>query len=167
LCDGIRLYSLYAPNGRKLNDPHWYFKLDFLRLVKATVDVDEPALVAGDFNVQPAPIDVYDPKAWKNRNHGSPPEREAIAALMEKGLRDVTREQLPQPGVYTWWNYRPGQFEKNKGMRIDLALCTEDLAERVTEVWIDRDERASASTSDHAPLVVDLELDLNLDRDRD
>ncbi len=157
VCGGIRLHNVYVPNGRKLEHEQWYVKLAWLKLLHTLVDVTEPVLVAGDFNVQPTELDVYDPRAWRNRNHGSPPERAALAALLAKGLRDVTREHLPDGGIYTWWNYLAGQFEKNKGMRIDLALCTPDVADRVTRVWIDLDERRSTNTSDHAPLVVDLD----------
>lgn len=155
-CDGIRMWCVYVPNGRKREDPHWYFKLDWLGRLHDAVDVAEPAIVAGDFNVQRADIDVYDPTRWRNRNHATPEERARLASLIELGLRDVLREHHPDPGTYTWWNYRPGQFGKNNGMRIDLALCTDDVADRVTGVWIDREERAKPVTSDHAPVVVDL-----------
>ncbi len=155
-CGGVRVWTAYVPNGRKREDPHWYFKLDWLARLRGAVDVAEPTIVAGDFNVQRADVDVYDPKRWRNRCHATPEERAALAALIDGGLRDVLREQRPEPEVYTWWSYRPGQFEQNKGMRIDLALCTDDVADRVTDVWIDRAERAKPVTSDHAPVVVDL-----------
>ncbi len=103
---------------------------------------------------------------WRRRTHASPPERAGIAALVDLGLRDVTREHLPGPGVFTWWSYRPGQFELNRGLRIDLALCSAPVADRVQRVWIDTAERAGAMkvegaggeapVSDHAPLVLDL-----------
>lgn len=156
VCGGIRFRCVYVPNGRKAHDPHWYFKLAWLERLRSIVDMSVPTVVSGDFNVQRADIDVYDPKRWRNRNHATPEERAAFAALVDLGLRDVLRERHPGPDVYTWWNYRPGQFDKNKGMRIDLALCTPDVADRVTDVWIDRGERARATTSDHAPVVFDL-----------
>jgi exodeoxyribonuclease III len=159
-CAGVRCWSVYVPNGRKREDPHWFFKLDWLRRLRDALatDVrdDVPTIVAGDVNVQRADIDVYDPKRWRNRNHATPEERSAIAAVIDTGLRDVMRERHPDPGVYTWWSYIPGQVAKNKGMRIDLVLCTPDVADRVTDVWIDREERAKPVTSDHAPVVVDL-----------
>jgi exodeoxyribonuclease-3 len=155
-CGGVRVWTVYVPNGREREHPHWYYKLDWLGRLRATVDVSEPTIVAGDFNVQRADVDVYDPKRWRNRCHATPEERAALAALIDGGLRDVLREQQPGADVYTWWSYRPGQFDKNKGMRIDLALCTDDVADRVTDVWIDREERAKQITSDHAPVVVDL-----------
>ena len=156
-CDGTRVHSVYAPNGRRFKDAQWYFKLDWLRLLRATVDGESATILAGDFNVQPTSMDVYDPAAWKNRNHGSEPERTAIRDLIDTGLRDVTREHLPGPGIYTWWNYRPGQLEKNRGMRIDLALCSDDVADRVTGVWIDRSTREAERPSDHAAVVVDID----------
>lgn len=160
ICGGIRTWCVYVPNGRKREDPHWYFKLAWLgRLrdaAKADVDRGVPTIVAGDVNVQRADIDVYDPRRWRNRNHATPEERAAIAAVVDVGLRDVVRERFPDPGVYTWWSYRPGQVERNRGMRIDLVLCTPDVADRVTGVWIDLEERAKPVTSDHAPVVVDV-----------
>ena len=160
-CAGVRVWCVYVPNGRKREDPHWYFKLDWLGRLRDAVAADVangvPTIVAGDVNVQRADIDVYDPRRWRNRNHATPEERAAIAAVIDAGLRDVMRERHPNPGVYTWWNYRPGQFTQNKGMRIDLVLCTDDIAERVADVWIDREERARPISSDHAPVVVDLD----------
>ena len=160
-CGGVRCWSVYVPNGRELDDPHYLFKLVWLERLRAEVGVDGPRLVAGDLNVAPTDRDIYDPKRWRRRTHASPQERAAVDALLDSGLRDVTREHLPDDGVFTWWGYRPGQFDLNRGLRIDLALCSDDVAERVGRVWIDRDERGVADVdgegpSDHAPVVVDL-----------
>jgi exodeoxyribonuclease-3 len=160
-CGDIDVHSLYAPNGRELDDPHYLFKLVwFERLRTARVD-GRPTAMLGDFNVAPADADIYDPKRWRRRTHASPPERAAINALLDTGLRDITREHLDGPGVFTWWSYRPGQFEQNRGLRIDLALCDDTIADRVQSVWIDVDERRDdhpdEKPSDHAPLVVDLD----------
>ncbi|MGH1504184.1 MAG: exodeoxyribonuclease III [Acidimicrobiales bacterium] len=159
-CGGIRIQSVYVPNGRELDDPHYLYKLVWLERLRAELavplDAGHPTLSLGDFNVAPADADIYDPKRWRRRTHASPPERAAIAALLELGLCDVTRAHLPDDGVFTWWGYRPGQFDLNRGLRIDLALADERLAEQVERVWIDRDERAGERPSDHAPLVVDL-----------
>lgn len=158
-CGGIRMWSMYAPNGRELLDPHYLFKLVWFERLRAAVaaEVDGPPIVlAGDFNVAPTDLDIYDPARWRRRTHASPPERAAVAALVDVGLRDVMRELHPGPAVYTWWSYRPGQFELNRGLRIDLALCSPPVAERVERVWIDTAERAGAVASDHAPVVVDL-----------
>ena len=160
VCGGIKVRSVYVPNGRKREDPHWYFKLDWLDRLRSAAATDLaaglPTLVAGDMNVQRADIDVYDPKRWRNKCHATPEERAALAAVIDTGLRDVVREHRPGPEVYTWWSYRPGQFERNRGMRIDLVLCSDDVASRTSDVWIDRTERAKPVTSDHAPVVIDL-----------
>lgn len=160
VCGGIRVMSLYAPNGRTLDDPHYLFKLVWFERLRNTIaglPVGVPTIVAGDFNVAPADIDIYDPARWRRLTHASPPERAAIGALLELGLVDVTRVRRSEPGLYTWWSYRPGQVEKNRALRIDLSLMTADLVDRTTDVWIDRDERMRTRPSDHAPLVVDLE----------
>jgi exodeoxyribonuclease-3 len=155
-CGGLRVHSVYGPNGRELDDPHYLYKLVWLERLRATVDPDVPTLLAGDFNVAPADVDIYDPRRWRRRTHASPPERAAIDAILDRGFVDVTRIHLPAPGTFTWWSYRPGQFERNQGLRIDLALCTPDVAERTTGVWIDTEERGGERPSDHAPLVLDL-----------
>lgn len=156
-CDGIRFHSVYVPNGRELDDPHYLYKLVWLERLRAELDPTRPMLCAGDFNVAPTDADIYDPARWRRRTHASPPERAAIAALCDLGLRDVTREHRPERGFYTWWSYRPGQFEANRGLRIDLALGSDPVADRVSQVWVDRDERAGERPSDHAPLVLDLD----------
>ena len=159
-CGGLRLWSVYVPNGRELDDPHYLVKLVWLERLRAElaagIEPGLPALVAGDFNVAPTDLDIYMPSRWKRRTHASPPEREALAALVDQGLRDVTREHRPGPGVYTWWNYRTDALAKDQGLRIDLALCSDPLADRVTDVWIDREARAAERPSDHAPLVIDV-----------
>jgi exodeoxyribonuclease-3 len=159
-CDGVTMHSIYVPNGRTLDDPHYLFKLLWLERLRAAVDPSTPTIVAGDFNVAPAGIDIYDPSRWRGKTHASEPERAAIVALTDIGLRDVTRDHLPGPGVYTWWSYRVPQFDRNRGLRIDLALVTDDVAARTRAVWIDTAERAddhpTEKPSDHAPLVLDL-----------
>ncbi len=154
--DAVRVSSLYVPNGRELDDPHYLYKLVWLERLRAEVDPAEPTLLIGDFNVAPTDVDIYDPSRWRRKTHASPPERAAIEALLDTGLLDVTRDHLPDPGVYTWWSYRPGQFEANRGLRIDLALASRVVADRVEDVWIDREERGGERPSDHAPLVLDL-----------
>jgi len=156
-CGGIRMHAVYVPNGRSAHTPHWEAKVEWLRHLRTAVDVTTPTIVAGDVNVQRADIDVYDPRRWRNRNHATPEERAALAALIDHGLRDVVREANPELGVYTWWNHAADQFGRNRGMRIDLALCTPEVADRVSGAWIDVEERARAGSSDHAPVVVDLD----------
>lgn len=159
-CGGVRCWSVYVPNGRELWDPHYAFKLVWLERLRHEVVlhgvIEQPFVVAGDFNVAPADADIYMPSRWRRRTHASAPERAGIDALLDVGLRDVTREHRPEPGVYTWWNYRPGQFEKDHGLRIDLALCSPPLADRVRAVDIDRSARADPRPSDHAPLTLDV-----------
>ena len=160
-CRGVRCWSVYVPNGRELWDPHYAFKLVWLERLRhelLTADATAgPSIVAGDFNVAPTDADIYMPSRWRRRTHASEPERAGIRALVDIGLRDVTREHLPHPGVYTWWNYQAGQFEKDHGLRIDLALCSDAAADRAVGVWIDRAARGSERPSDHAPLVIDLD----------
>lgn len=158
-CGGLRVWSVYAPNGRTLADPHYLYKLVWFERLRAAVAADTsgaPHVLTGDFNVAPADLDIYDPVRWRRLTHASPPERAAVASLVDLGLRDVTREHRPGAGVYTWWSYRPGQFEHDRGLRIDLALCSDAVADRVRDVWIDRDERGGSVPSDHAPLVLDV-----------
>ncbi len=155
-CGEVRFHSIYVPNGRELDDPHYLYKLVWLERLRAAVDPSGPVVCAGDLNVAPTDDDIYDPARWRRRTHASPPERAAVGALLDVGLRDVTREHRPETDLYTWWSYRPGQFEANRGLRIDLALCTDPVADRVERVWVDVDERAGERPSDHAPLVVEL-----------
>lgn len=160
VCGGVRVYSIYAPNGRELDDPHYLYKLVWLERLAATIDVDEPTVLAGDFNVAPADIDIYDPVRWRRRTHASPPERAAIDHLLDLGLVDVARAQHRSDPQFTWWSYRPGQFELDRGLRIDLALVSDELAATVTRTWVDRaernDDRVDEKPSDHAPLLVEL-----------
>lgn len=163
-CGGIRMHSVYVPNGRELDDPHYLFKLVWLERLRTIVDAGQPTVLAGDFNVAPADIDIYDPRRFRRTTHASPPERAAINALLDCGLVDATRQRAPDAeGLYTFWNYRPGQFERNRGLRIDLSLVTPDVAERITDIRIDTSERAplgpdvlGEKPSDHAPLMIDL-----------
>lgn len=155
-CAGLRIHNVYVPNGRKAHTPHWEAKVAWLRHLATAVDAAGPTIVAGDVNVQRADIDVYDPRRWRNRNHATPEERAALAALLDVGLHDVVRDRHPGPGVYTWWNHAAEQFARNRGMRIDLVLVTSDIARRVDDAWIDTVERGRPRSSDHAPVVVDL-----------
>ena len=159
-CGGVDIHSLYAPNGRALGDAHYLYKLVWLERLRGVARIDRPTVLLGDFNVAPTDLDIYDPLRWRRRTHASPPERAGIEALLDLGLRDVVREHLPGPGVFSWWSYRPGQFEQNRGLRIDYALCSDLVADRVERVWIDTTERADVNAgekpSDHAPVVIDL-----------
>jgi exodeoxyribonuclease-3 len=160
-CAGIRVASLYAPNGRILDSEHYHAKLAwFDRLAQwlATTDPSASLVIGGDFNVAPTDADVWDAEACHGGTHVSPAEREAFARLCRWGLIDAYRAHAPDPGRYTWWDYRAGHFHKNFGMRIDHLLVTEPVARRVRWVEIDREARKGTPTpSDHAPLVLDLD----------
>ncbi len=157
-CGGVRVWSLYVPNGRKPGDPHYVYKLDWLaRLREAAREwTGTPTALVGDWNIAPQDEDVFDMTAFAKSTHVTPPEREAFAAFLEDGYVDVVRPHAPGPEVYTYWDYYRQRFERNRGMRIDFVLGSPSLAERVTGAFIDRDERAGVGASDHAPVVVDL-----------
>ena len=162
VCGGVRVVSVYAPNGRVVGSPFYAAKLAWFDrlsgwLEKAATPGD-PLVVGGDLNVAPEDIDVWDPRACHGGTHVSPPEREAFARLCRWGLVDVYREQHPEPGRYTWWDYRAGMFHKNFGMRIDHLLASEPLAKRTVAAEIDREARKGKPIpSDHAPLLVDID----------
>ena len=143
-CGGVRVWSLYVPNGRKADDPHYVYKLDWLaRLREAAADWrDAPTALVGDWNIAPQDDDVFDMAAFAKATHVTPPERAAFQAFLDDGYADVVRPHTPGPGVYTYWDYYRQRFERNRGMRIDFVLGSPPLAERVTGAFIDRDERA-------------------------
>ena len=161
-CGGIRVVSIYAPNGRALATPFYAAKLDwFVRLrrwLEASAEPDQPLVVGGDFNVAPADVDVYDPADFVGTTHTSAPERAAFQALLDWGLVDAYRIHHPEPGRYTWWDYRAGNFHKGLGMRIDHLLATRQVMERCLAAEIDRDARKGKLPSDHAPLYIDLRV---------
>ncbi|MGA9749959.1 MAG: exodeoxyribonuclease III [Nocardioides sp.] len=157
-CGGIRVWSLYVPNGRKVDDPHYHYKLEWLaRLHEAARKwlTADTALV-GDWNIAPQDDDVFDISAFAKDTHVTPPERAAFAAFLDDGYADVVRPHTPGPGVYTYWDYYRQRFERNRGMRIDFVLGSPGFADRVTGAFIDRDERAGKGASDHAPVIVEL-----------
>ncbi len=161
-CDGIRVVSIYAPNGRVVDSPFYDAKLAWYeRLRRWTADAvrgDAALAIGGDFNVAPADVDVWDPLACHGGTHVSPRERAAFAALCALGLEDAYRARHDEPGRYTWWDYRAGNFHRNVGMRIDHLLVTPALARRVVGTEIDREARKGKPTpSDHAPLLIDLD----------
>ncbi len=161
-CAGIRFVSLYAPNGRQVGSPFFVGKLRWLaRVHEWVVDEltpDEPVVLGGDLNVTPADEDVWDPEKAHGGTHVSAQEREALGRLREWGLVDAFRICRPEPGRFSWWDYRAGMFQRNQGMRIDLLYVTPPVAQRVVWAEIDREARKGKPTpSDHAPLVVDLD----------
>jgi exodeoxyribonuclease III len=160
VCGGIRFVSIYAPNGRALDTPFYRAKLAWFdrlaRWLRETCDPAEPLVIGGDFNVAPEDIDVYDMGAYVNSTHVSEPERAAMAALREWGLIDAYRMHHPEPGKFSWWDYRAGNFHKGLGMRIDHLYVTGVVADRCVASEIDRDARKGKLPSDHAPLYIDL-----------
>ncbi|HEX9190354.1 MAG TPA: exodeoxyribonuclease III, partial [Vicinamibacteria bacterium] len=161
-CGGVRVVSLYAPNGRMVGSPFYAAKLGWFerlaRWLDAATDPAQALVLGGDFNVAPEDADVWDPAACHGGTHVSPREREAFAKLLRFGLVDLYRARRRELGRYTWWDYRAGHFHKNLGMRIDHLLATRPLAERVVWAEIDREARKGKPTpSDHAPVLVDVD----------
>jgi exodeoxyribonuclease III len=157
-CGGIRVHSVYVPNGRVPDSEHYHYKLAWLVALQATIGSGpQDALVCGDMNIAPADIDVFDPDAYVGQTHVTPPERAALAKLRALGLHDVVRERWPTERVFTYWDYRAGMFHQDLGMRIDLVLATATVAGRVRAAWVDRQARKGTGPSDHAPVIVDLD----------
>ena len=156
-CNGIRVYSVYVPNGRVPDSDHYRYKLEWLAsLTKLVGDGPRPVVVLGYMNIAPADEDVFDPAAYVGETHVTLPEREALAQLQAVGLRDLVRERWPDTErVFTYWDYRAGMFHQDLGMRIDLVLASSPVAERVKAAWIDRQARKGKGPSDHAPVIVD------------
>jgi exodeoxyribonuclease-3 len=158
-CGGVRVWSLYVPNGRKVGDPHYLYKLDWLARLRAAATswLDDDVALVGDWNIAPRDEDVFDPAAFARSTHVTPPERAAFQAFLDDGYADLARAHTPGPGVYTYWDYYRQRFERNRGMRIDFLLGTPSLANRVSGAFVDREERAGQGASDHAPVVVDVQ----------
>ncbi|MEW6223070.1 MAG: exodeoxyribonuclease III [Chloroflexota bacterium] len=162
VCGGVRVASLYAPNGREVGSPFFEGKLRWFerlaRWLAETRSPDEPLVLGGDYNVTPAPDDVWSETKAHGGTHVSPPERAALAALRDWGLVDAYRALRPEPGRFSWWDYRAGNFHRNEGMRIDLLYASSPVAARVVWAEIDREARKGPPTpSDHAPVVIDLD----------
>ena len=157
-CAGVRVHSVYVPNGRVPDSDHYRYKLEWLAALGEVLRSDpDAAMVCGDMNIAPADIDVFDPDAYVGQTHVTPPERAALAELQSIGLHDVVRERWPTERVFTYWDYRAGMFHQDLGMRIDLVLATTVVAGRVRAAWVDRQARKGTGPSDHAPVIVDLD----------
>lgn len=157
---GLRVSSLYVPNGRKPDDPHYVYKLDWLARLRDAGQgwLGEDAALVGDWNICPTDDDVFDVTQFRNSTHVTPPERAAFQAMLDSGWAEVTRAHAPG---YTYWDYYRQRFERDRGLKIDFVLASPSLASRVKGAFIDREERDPAvfpgAPSDHAPVIVDLE----------
>ncbi|GAA0980285.1 exodeoxyribonuclease III [Acrocarpospora macrocephala] len=157
-CGGIRVHSLYVPNGRTPGSDHYAYKLAWLAALRDVLAAGpEAAIACGDLNIAPTDADVFDPDAYIGQTHVTPPERAALAELTALGMRDVVRDRWPDRRVFTYWDYRAGMFHKDLGMRIDLVLASGPVADRVKAAWVDRQARKGTGPSDHAPVIVDLD----------
>ncbi|MBB5954636.1 exodeoxyribonuclease-3 [Saccharothrix tamanrassetensis] len=157
-CGGVRVYSLYVPNGRAPESDHYVYKLEWLAALRDLLAGEaDDLVVCGDINIAPADADVFDPAAYAGHTHVTAPEREALAELHALGLRDVVRDRWPDERVFTYWDYRAGMFHQDLGMRIDLVLASEPVSGRVRAAWVDRHARKGTGPSDHAPVIVDLD----------
>jgi exodeoxyribonuclease-3 len=160
-CGDVRVSSVYVPNGRSLGSEHYAYKLSWLgRLrnhLEVTADPGAPVVVCGDFNVAPEDRDVWDPARFVGSTHVSEAERAALAHLEAWGLQDAFRLRYQEDRLYTYWDYRAGDFHQHRGMRIDLVLVTQSMAEKVSYALVDRFARKGKLPSDHAPLLVDFE----------
>ena len=160
-CGGVRVGTVYVPTGRALEHEQYLYKLDWLKRLRAHLDVgcraDDDLVICGDFNIAPTDEDVWDPALFVGSTHVSEPERAALAELQGWGLADAFRARHPEPRLYSYWDYRAGMFHKHEGMRIDLILVSRSLADSVTFALIDRYARKGKLPSDHAPVLVDIE----------
>ena len=156
-CGGVRVVSVYVPNGRDLDNDQYRYKLDWLDRLRGDLDrnhtPDEPLVVLGDWNIAPADEDVWSPAAFEGCTHVSPPERSVLERVKAWGLVDTLRQRYPEPGIFSYWDYRNGDFHKRRGMRIDYLLSSTALAERARADLIDRNARKGQKPSDHAPVL--------------
>jgi exodeoxyribonuclease III len=159
-CGGVRIVSVYVPNGREVESEHYERKLEWLAQMRTwlgeTVSPTDDVAVLGDFNVAPEDRDVWSPKAFRGSTHVTEPERAAVRALCDWGMVDAFRARYDQDRLYTYWDYRRGDFHQHRGMRIDLALVTSSLASRLQFALVDRNARKGQQPSDHAPLFIDV-----------
>ena len=160
-CGGVKVVSVYVPNGRALDNDHYTYKLEWMKKLKQHAEKiarpTEDLVIGGDFNIAPTDDDVWDITKFEGATHVSAPERKAFTSLCEWGLTDVFREMHPEPKVFSWWDYRNGSFHKGEGMRIDFLLATKSVTERVKSSEIDRNARKGEKPSDHVPVMITVE----------
>ena len=157
-CNGVKVVSVYVPNGRSLEDDHYKYKLEWMKKLKQHADAiakpSERLVIGGDFNIAPTDEDVWDVTKFEGATHVSAPEREVFADLCAWGLTDVFRQLHPEPKVFSWWDYRNGSFHKGEGMRIDFLLATKSVLSEVEASSIDRNARKGEKPSDHVPVTI-------------
>jgi exodeoxyribonuclease-3 len=162
VCGGVHVSSVYVPNGRSVGSDHYVYKLSWLARLRQHLDVlaspEQKVAVCGDFNIAPEDKDVWDPAAFVGSTHVTPEERSALAHLEDWGLVDAFRSRWPDDRLYTYWDYRAGDFHEHRGMRIDLVLVSRPVADKVTWSLVDRNARKGKLPSDHAPLFVDADI---------
>jgi exodeoxyribonuclease III len=162
-CGGVRVASVYVPNGREVGHDHYRYKLDWLGRLRAHLDAhhrpSEPLVVLGDWNIAPTDLDVWSAAAFEGCTHVTPDERAALARVREWGLHDTLRERYPEAGIYSYWDYRNGDFHSRRGMRIDYLLSSDALAARNVADLIDRNARKGTKPSDHAPVLGRFEVE--------
>jgi exodeoxyribonuclease-3 len=161
-CAGVRVHSVYVPNGREVGSEHYEAKLawygELLGYLERSYKPSDSVAVCGDFNVAPEDRDVYDPAAFVGETHVTEPERQSLQALVDWGLVDSFRLVRQEDQLFTWWNYRAGNFHKHKGLRIDLVMLSQPLADHVTYALVDRNARKGKLPSDHAPVLIDIDV---------
>ena len=160
---GVRLCSVYVPNGREVDSPPYLEKLQFFDAMAERlrgVRPNDRTVILGDLNVCPTDLDVYSPAAFAGCTHVTPPERKRFAALLKLRVRDAFRELHPEEAGFTWWDYRAGHFHRGLGLRLDFALLSEPVAAKLVSCGIDRKYRKGEKPSDHAPLIVELQGEL-------
>lgn len=157
-CGGVRVHSLYVPNGREPESDHYKYKLEWLAALRDVLEAGpSDALVCGDINIAPTDADLFDPEAYIGQTHVTEPERAALQAIKALGFHDVVRDRWPTERIFSYWDYRAGMFHRDLGMRIDLILASGSVAPRAKAAWIDRHARKGTGPSDHAPVIVDLD----------
>ena len=157
-CGGVRVHSLYVPNGREPESDHYKYKLEWLAALRDVLETGpSDALVCGDINIAPTDADLFDPEAYIGSTHVTEPERAALQAIEALGFHDVVRDRWPTERIFSYWDYRAGMFHRDLGMRIDLILASSSVAPRAKAAWIDRHARKGTGPSDHAPVIVDLD----------
>jgi exodeoxyribonuclease-3 len=159
-CNGVRVVSVYVPNGREVGTEHYERKLEWLAQLRTWLDTNasptDALAILGDFNVAPEDRDVWSPKAFEGSTHVTEPERAAVRALEDWGMVDAFRARYEGDRLFTYWDYRRGDFHQGRGMRIDLALVTKPLADRLDFALVDRNARKGQQPSDHAPMLIDV-----------